>query len=271
MKADTHPKPHQWTNGGETVLIVKVLNPDGTGYNGFVWPKVGPVSPDKWSREPDCNSGGLFGWPWGIGIGDGKEPNAVCPWLVFEAKPQNVIGEIEDGQKCKAVPGEDGELPKVVFYGTQAGAMAFTQKGRQAWIVGNSSSASSSGDSSSASSSGNSSSASSSGYRSSASSSGDSSSASSSGDRSSASSSGDRSVAVVTGEYSTIEIGSNAIGAVTSNRFTWKAKSGAKLICQWTTDGKKFHVKMMDASKLKLKDGAIVKIQFGKIVSAFKE
>lgn len=64
---------HQWTHKGDSVLLVKVLNRDGTTHRGFIWPKEGPVKPDKWSRVPDCKSGGLFGWPWGMGIGDGKD------------------------------------------------------------------------------------------------------------------------------------------------------------------------------------------------------
>lgn len=130
--------PHQWTNGAEYVLMVKCLNADGTGNKGFVWPKAGPVKNDKWSRTPDCESGGLFGWAWGLGISDGKEPNATHPWLVFRAKPENIGGKIEGGLKCKAVPGENGDLPEVVYYGNMAGAMAFTMQGRVALVQKNS-------------------------------------------------------------------------------------------------------------------------------------
>ena len=107
---------HQWTHDGEYVLIVKCINRDGTAHNGFVWPESGPVKPEYWSREADCESGGLFGWPWGMGIGDGRNPDACAKWIVFRAKPENVI-RIEPGPKVKAVPGDDGELPEAVFCG----------------------------------------------------------------------------------------------------------------------------------------------------------
>ena len=129
---------HQWTHYGDKVLLVKCLNRDGTAYNGFIWPKEGPVDPGKCGREATCNSGGLFGWPWGLHIGDGRNPDACATWIVFAANPENVIGEIDGDRKAKAVPGEGGELPEVIYYGNQAGAMALTQPGRIAWIIGNS-------------------------------------------------------------------------------------------------------------------------------------
>jgi hypothetical protein len=189
---------HQWTHDGDYVLIVKCINRDGTTYGGFVWPESGPVKPDYWSRTPDCNSGGLFGWPWGMGIGDGRTPDACAKWIVFRAKPENVIKINDNGLKVKAVPGKDGELPEVVFYGSQAAAMAYTHVGRIAWIErnstkktsGNYSSASSTGDYGSASSTGDYGSASSTGYCGSSSSTGYRGSSSSTGDYSSSCSTG---------------------------------------------------------------------------------
>ena len=229
-------KPHEYTHTGDRVLIVKCLNRDGTGYGGFKWPKQGPVENKHWSREPNCESGGLFGWPWGIGISDGKDPDALAPWLVFSAKPENVIGEIEKGQKCKAVPGKDGDLPVVVYYGTQSGAMAFTMTGRCGWIE------KASGGS-----------------------------ASQTGYGGSASQTGDRGIAAITGENATIEIGKNAIGASTANRFTWIVRKGANLFCQWSKDGKKFNFKHFNSATMRVKDGTHLKIQFGKIVKEFSE
>jgi hypothetical protein len=214
------PSQHVYKDG--YVLIVKCLNRDGTSYGGFVWPKSGPVENKKWSRDPDCDSGGLFGWPWGMGIGDGKDPDACAPWLVFRAKAENVIAI---GAKCKAVPGENGELPEVIYYGTQAGAVKLTAEGRSAFIIGNSSSASSSGD---------------------------------------------RSVACITGEYSTIHVGKNAIGAITGNRFHWRYENGASLLCQWTKDGKKMNTRLFKSVPT-IKNGTILKIEYGKIVKEFTE
>ena len=275
--------PSQFTHAGDRVFIVKCLNADGTGYDGFVWPKSGLVENKHWSRKADCESGGLFGWPWGLGIGDGKDPNAIHPWLVFSAKPGNVIAL---GGKCKAVPGEDGDLPTVIYYGDMAGAMRFTMAGRVAYVqsqasgsasstgfrgsassTGFSGSASSTGASGSASSTGDIGSASSTGYSGSASSTGDMGSASSTGYRGSASSTGVRGVASICGEFGTIHIGENAIGCSTSNRLYWQAIPGAQLLCKWSEDGKKYKHRTLDAKKLKL--SGTVKIEFGKVVKEF--
>ena len=121
----------QFTNKDGFVLLVKCLNRDGTGYGGFEWPKAGPVENPHWSRTPNCDSGGLFGWAWGMVTSEGKDPDACAPWLVFRAKPENII---EVSGKQKVVPGEDGSLPEVVYYGTQAGAMNFTHEGRMAYV-----------------------------------------------------------------------------------------------------------------------------------------
>ena len=65
------PPIHQWTDEDGYVRIVKCVNRDGTSHGGFVWPKSGPVTNPHWSRDPTCDSGGLFGWAWGMGIEDG--------------------------------------------------------------------------------------------------------------------------------------------------------------------------------------------------------
>ena len=163
------PPVHQWTHDGKRVLLVKCVNRDGTSHDGFVWPKSGPVLPTTWSRDATCESGGLFGWPWGMSIGAGRDPDAVAAWIVFSARPENVIPVGTDG-KVKAVPGEDGDDVIVEYYGTQADAMYMTSQGRVAWVQKNSrGSASATGDSGSASATGDSGSASATGYRGSAS------------------------------------------------------------------------------------------------------
>ena len=201
--------PSQWVDKDGYVLIVKCLNRDGTTYGGFKWPAAGPVKPDKWSRTPDCDSGGLFGWPWGIGIGDGRIPDACTSWRVFRAKPENVI---TIGNKVKAVPGGNGELPEVVYSGPQAGAMAFTMFGRVQMVLHNANgSASATGYSGSASATGYSGSASATGASGSASATGYSGSASATGDRGSASATGYRGSASATGEECcAVSLGMNA-------------------------------------------------------------
>jgi hypothetical protein len=190
--------PCQHTDKDGYVLIVKCLNRDGTSHNGFVWPKAGPVENKHWSREPNCESGGLFGWPFGLGIGDGKDADACAPWLVFRAKPENVI---EIGAKCKAVPGDNGDLPEVVYYGNMGGAMALTMGERVKYITDRSrGSASATGDRGSASATGDSGSASATGYRGSASATGYRGSASATGDRGGASATGYSGSASATGD-----------------------------------------------------------------------
>ena len=184
MKIEITPI-HQWTFKGDRVLIVKCVPPDGKTHNGFQWPlTVGEtVKPVNFARDQKCDSGGLFGWPWGMAVGDGKSPVATHVWLVFSAKPENVIGNIE-GAKCKVVPDEKDpeECAKIEYVGSQAGAMAFTILGRVDWVQKQSSgSASATGYSGSASATGDRGSASATGYSGSASATGDSGSASATG------------------------------------------------------------------------------------------
>ena len=141
---------HQWTDADGYVLLVKCVDNDLTSFGGFQWPESGPVDPGKCSRDATCESGGLFGWPWGAGVGDGKDPGGK--WIVFRAKPENVV--FVGPQKCKAVPGDDGELPEVVYCGGMARAIAMVVPGRIAWIMASTESRIATGDRSQAASTG---------------------------------------------------------------------------------------------------------------------
>ena len=344
------PDIAQWTHTGDRVMIVKCVPPDGKTRGGFQWPlTVGmTVRPLNFARDQKCASGGLFGWPWGMAVGDGKEPNALDTWIVFSAFPRNVIPNIE-GCKCKAVPDEKNanECVRIEYVGNQAGAMYYTMQGRIAWIVGNSSSAATSGNSSSAATSGYSSSAATSGYsssaatsggsssaatsgysssaaasgdKSSAATSGNSSSAAASGDKSSAATSGysssaatsggsssaatsgysssaatsgysssaatsgyrssaaasgesssaaasgERSIASATGEYSAVEAGAGSVAVCTADRFFWRPRKEAVLVCRWKTDGG-FPFAVFEGKNFV--DGETIKIEFGKVVAEF--
>ncbi len=171
---------HQWTHDGEEVLVVKCTNPDGTAYGGFKHPdNVGDVVVDpQWNNHNECG-GGIHGWPWGLGLGDGKEPDYAGRWYVYGVKPEDVVGRIENGAKCKFRTGI------VRYVGPWAGALSFTLQGRIAYDFQASSG-----------------SASNSGYRGSASNSGDSGSASNSGYRGSAESLKPGTAAICTGLYS---------------------------------------------------------------------
>ena len=107
-------QPHQWTNKDGDVLILKRIKPNRKGYGEFIYPSgVGTVitAPD-WNSEPKCG-GGIHGWPWGFGLGEGADYDILDDiWLVLSEKPENVVGELEKGWKCKA------RAPRIVFEGT---------------------------------------------------------------------------------------------------------------------------------------------------------
>ena len=269
---------NQWTNNSDKVLLVKCVNKDMTSYNGFTWPQSGPVKPNNWSRNPDCESGGLFGWPWGLHIGGGKNPRSDMTWIVFSANPKNVINL---GDKAKVVPGDDGELPDVVFCGQQADAMYYTSAGRIAWIEMNAGSASATGESGSASATGysgsasatgwsgsasatgNSGSASASGTRGSASATGDSGSASASGWSGSASATGEKSIASCSNNHSTIEVSSTGIGAIYAEEWWWTVHVGAVIINRWGNEQNK--IRVFNSVALKLEENNKIHIVNGEI------
>ncbi len=129
------PPIHQWTHAGDKVLFVKIINKDRTtggvgGQPKIVWPESGPVKCSDWKPQAVYGNG-IHAWPWGMFVGDGKEPNACQPWLVLAVDPADVV-QI-DGGRCK--------FPKceVVYSGEMAGAMYYTSTGRVAWIVDSSS------------------------------------------------------------------------------------------------------------------------------------
>ena len=234
--------PHQWTHDGEHVLILKCVNADMTSHNGFVWPQSGPVRPDTWSRNPDCESGGLFGWPWGLSFGDGKQPQYDGKWIIFRAHPADVILV---GGKCKAVPNDDkGRCPEVVYCGDYAGALAGVLPGQIAWVQHAASGA-----------------ASATGMRGAASATGWRGAASATGERGAASATGARGAASATGEYATVEVGVTGLACVTADHFKWKYHSGA-VICQRCGDD----VFLLRATDVEAEDGDMLKVQLGQIV-----
>ena len=120
---------HKWTDDDGWVLLVKCVNAAMTSYGGFQWPTSGIVKPETWDPRPVCG-GGLHAWPWGLGIGDGSELKPL--WLVLRARPENIVGSIEGGLKCKASEVE------VVYCGDMAEAMRLTMAGRVGWVQHNS-------------------------------------------------------------------------------------------------------------------------------------
>ena len=209
---------HQWTHDGDEVLIVKCVAADGSSHGGFKWPlQVGAtVEPESWNPAPTCGEG-LHGWPWGLSIGDGKDPDWQGKWLVFGAKREDVVSL---GGKCKARAGV------IRYVGNWWAATGFVLAGQMALVHATASgSASSTGERGSASSTGERGSASSTGLRGSASSTGASGSASSTGWSGSASSTGWRGSASSTGESGSAS-STGACSAAVVTAFDGKARGG---------------------------------------------
>jgi hypothetical protein len=93
---------HKHTDENGNVLILKRINKDRTAFGGFKYPAVGSVvKPETWDDSPSCGDG-LHGWPWSFGLGDGSEFDIINDiWLILAAKPENVVGNIDSGAKCK--------------------------------------------------------------------------------------------------------------------------------------------------------------------------
>ena len=83
---------HQWTNGGEEVLVLRYVNKEGKSYNDFQHPlTVGEsVTAPDWNDKAECG-GGIHGWPWGFHLGEGKEVDWGATWQVYGVKPNDII------------------------------------------------------------------------------------------------------------------------------------------------------------------------------------
>ncbi len=177
---------HQWTNKDGRVFLLRFSDIKHQSYGGFQWPKdVGSiiVCPD-WEAKPSCGNG-LHGWPWGIGLGNGKEPVFTdAMWQVVSALPEDII-QVENGPKVKA------REVRLEYVGSWWAAFALIEKGRDAWTRTSARGA--------ASNSGYGGAASNSGYGGAASNSGSRGAASNSGSRGAASNSGYGGAAVSTG------------------------------------------------------------------------
>ena len=190
---------HQWTYTGDKVLLVKCVDRGGKSHNGFQWPKSGTVTTPNFAPDNECETGGLFGWAWGLNIGGGKEPNYSGDWIVFAAPPESVfdIG----GEKAKAGPSAE-----VVYYGTWFGALELTREGRAAWFDQYLAAKISRAATEHA-----------------------------TGESGAASATGGRGIAAITGNNANIEVGPDDIGAVTSDSFTWIVHLGAIVLHRWRT------------------------------------
>ena len=217
-KPTTSVNFHNFTDTNGEVLMVKRIPQSRKTHGDFLWPSgIGTVvvCPD-WRADATCG-GGLHAWPWGFGIGDGCDIDIIGDiWLVLGAKPEDIIGEIDRGAKCKA------RRVTIRLEGTFGAAMNFVRSGFDGCVAamakknpsGDSSKAASSGDFSKAASSGNYSKAASSGNSSTAASSGNFSKAASSGNSSTAEAVGGNNLAAVCGANGKVRVGSRGAFAL---------------------------------------------------------
>ena len=224
---------HQWTHDGDKVLLIKCINADGTSgpKNEFIWPKSGPVKSPQWDGKPTCDGGGLFGWPWGIGIGSGKDPDYQGIWIVWATDPNRII--VVDNEKTKAPDGE------VLYYGEWVGAFRMVLQGQIAWIQQSS--------------------------RGAASATGGQGAASATGRQGAASATGEQGIATITGDEGTIEVGFGGIAAVCAKVVIWKVHKDAVLIQRWKDFRNHYQTAVLYPKKLRLKTGRVVKVVKGKI------
>ena len=203
-------EPHNWTDGGDKVLILRRINSNGTSSssrlkNGesiaatpFRWPDGINVivECDDWDSRQVCG-GGLHGWPWGMGLGEGADYDIIDDrWIILAAAPEDVAGNLERGWKCKC------RMAIKLYDGPFAGAWAMINGGRHRLIEAMSKGMS------------DSSKAASSGYSSKAASSGDYSTAASSGDYSKADAKGKDTAAAVVGSSGRVRVGERGAFAI---------------------------------------------------------
>ena len=121
---------HQWTNGGDDVLVVRFVPKDGKSYGGFQHPvTVGEsVTAPDWRPDMECG-GGIHGWPWAIGLGDGKDCDWSALWQVYGVAPKDIVGG--DGDLKAKLKFRTGTLK---FVGTWDAATAFVLAGQMAWV-----------------------------------------------------------------------------------------------------------------------------------------
>ena len=244
MEAILTTPVHQWTHNSNRVLMLRYVDMNRRSHHDFQWPSaVGSVvtAPD-WNPEPKCG-GGLHGWPWGIGIGGGKEPIFVdVIWQVVSALPEDVV-DLDDKAKAREV--------RLEFEGSWWSAIAMIEAGRTAWIQHTARGA-----------------ASATGWSGAASATGERGAASATGWSGAASATGTRGIASITGEFSTVECGPNGIAVSTADEVTWIVRPGALFIHRWTGDGG--GMKKATAGHLNAVDGERITFRCGKILKRVK-
>ena len=219
---------HKWTNKDGDVLILRGVGEDRTSHNGFQWPAVGEtVTAEDWNDKPGCG-GGLHGWPWSFGVGEGRDIFGIAHWQVCAAKPEDVVGNLEKGCKCKFRTGT------LVYEGDMAGAFALVRAGLEDFVR-ECAKNEEHGDYSQSAQSGDSSKSAQSGYSSQSAQSGDYSQSAQSGDSSQSAQSGNSSQSAQSGHFSKSEsIGANSVIVAAGTSCTAKVGEFGVFALRWT-------------------------------------
>jgi hypothetical protein len=127
-------QPHSWTHVGTEVLILRRTGQDRKSHNGFTYPAgVGStVEARDFNTKAECG-GGMHGWPWGFGLGEGQDYSLEDLWIVLGADPADVVGNLNDGNggtgwKCKC------RAATIRYEGNMKGAMDLLRSGFTACV-----------------------------------------------------------------------------------------------------------------------------------------
>jgi hypothetical protein len=102
-----------------TTYVLRTVKANLTAYNGFVWPRSGPVSCPDWDPKPECGNG-LHG----LAMGEGdysllsSKPNAL--WMVVRVRTSELVKI--DNDKVKFPRGT------VIYCGDRLGATNLIKK-----------------------------------------------------------------------------------------------------------------------------------------------
>jgi hypothetical protein len=227
-------KPSEFAIDGR-VLVLRFCAKDGSSGYGFRYPTtVGEAAtcPD-WDPKPNCGNG-LHGWPWGLSMGDGKDPEWDALWQVYSVATADIV-DLKGKVKFR-----EGLLK---FSGDWQGAANYCLPGQIKYIEASASGA-----------------ASATGWRGAASATGASGAASATGARGAASATGARGAAISNGEYSTVEVGKDGIAASTASTVTWIARPGSVFVQSgvgWYICVSALELGAADGERITFKDGVI--------------
>ena len=95
-------QPHTFTDNTGSVLILRRVDKSRKSHGGYVYPPQGStITAPDWNSRQECG-GGFHGWPFSFGLGEGSDFDIINDvWQILAAKPEDVVGELDRGWKCK--------------------------------------------------------------------------------------------------------------------------------------------------------------------------